>query len=122
MSAFPPPNPYFNGIIYDSAFFEIPALTLSQANAKYLKKTTPDTATAIETFSSGLQTDTISSTTALTSPTLFNKTTTGNIQIAQAQTTGTISIGGNSNRTGTIFIGGATKGNISIGNFYDSRH
>ena len=45
MSAFPPPNPY--GIIYDSAFFEIPALTLSEANAKYLKKTTPDIASAL---------------------------------------------------------------------------
>ena len=60
MSSFPPPYPYFNGITYDSAFFNPSSvLTLSQANAKFLKKTTPDIATALETFQSGIQTDLI---------------------------------------------------------------
>ena len=64
MSAFPPPNVYFNGIIYDSDYFtqSTSGLTLSQANAKYLKKTTPDTASALETFNGGIKTNTISST------------------------------------------------------------
>ncbi len=37
MSAFPPPNVYFNGIIYDSDYFtqSSSGLTLAQANAKY---------------------------------------------------------------------------------------
>jgi len=63
MSSFPPPYPYFNGITYDSAFFNpsSSALTLAQANAKYLKKTTPDTATAVETFTNGIITDTLTS-------------------------------------------------------------
>ena len=40
MTAFPPPNVYFNGIIYDSDYFtqSSSGLTLSQANAKYLQK------------------------------------------------------------------------------------
>jgi hypothetical protein len=116
MSSFPPPNVYFNGIIYDSQFFEIPALTLSEANAKYLRKTIPDTATALETFNNGIRVNDISATAVSSAQTLFNNTTTGNMQIGQAQTTGTISIGNGSNRNGTIGIGQNTKGNVSIAN------
>jgi len=63
MSSFPPPSPYFNGIIYDNSFFNVfssSGLTLSQANAKFLQKTTPDIATALETFSGGIKTNLIS--------------------------------------------------------------
>jgi hypothetical protein len=44
--------PYYDGIAYNSAFFETSGtgLTVSQANAKYLQKTISDTATALETF------------------------------------------------------------------------
>ena len=71
MSSFPPPYPYFNGIDYDSAFFgSSPSLTLSAANAKFLKKTTPDTATAIETFSNGINTAIINSTSSATNMTI----------------------------------------------------
>ena len=115
MSAFPPPNVYFNGIIYDSQFFEIPALTISQANAKYLQKTTPDIATALETFNGGIATSTMNATSATSSPTIFNNTTTGQITIAANQT-GTLLIGGSGSRTGNINIGNATRGDISIGN------
>lgn len=64
MSSFPPPSVYFNGIIYDSAYFTQSSgsgsgLTISQANARYLQKTTTDTATALETFSAGIKTNTI---------------------------------------------------------------
>ena len=43
MSSFPPPNVYFNGIIYDSAYFTQSTgsgsgLTKVQANALYLQK------------------------------------------------------------------------------------
>ena len=58
MTAFPPPNVYFNGIIYDSDYFNSSSstgLTLSQANANYLRKTTTDTATALETFTGELK-------------------------------------------------------------------
>ena len=65
MSSFPPPYPYFNGIVYDSNFFTQlstgsgSGLTKAQANALYLRKTTTDTATALETFSAGISTNSI---------------------------------------------------------------
>ena len=67
MSSYPPPYPYFNGIDYDRNFFTIistgsgSGLTKAQANALYLQKTTTDTATALETFSAGISTNTIKS-------------------------------------------------------------
>ena len=64
MSSFPPPYPYFLGIIYDSEYFNQKistgsGLSISEANARYLQKTTPDTATALETFNGGVQTTTL---------------------------------------------------------------
>ena len=63
MSSFPPPYPYFLGIIYDSEFFKQTSsgsgLSISQTNARYLQKTTPDTATALETFNGGINTTTL---------------------------------------------------------------
>ena len=55
MVSFSPPYPYFTGIIYDSAYFDSSSsLTKAQANALYLKKSSPDTATAVETFNAGI--------------------------------------------------------------------
>lgn len=107
MSAFPPPNPYFNGIIYDSAFFEIPALTLSEANAKYLKKTTPDIASALETFSGGILTNTINPT-----------TTGGTIQIGQTATNSNVEIAAQTSRSTVLHLGdgNSSSGAIHIGN------
>ena len=84
MSAFPPPNVYFNGIIYDSDYFTQSSsgsgLTKAQANALYLRKTVTDTATALETFNSGIKTDSISSlSTSSTSCTLFNDSGAGTL-------------------------------------------
>ena len=61
MTAFTPPSPYFYGITYDKAFFNQTSsgLTQAQANATYLKKSSADTATAIETFSAGIGTTSI---------------------------------------------------------------
>jgi hypothetical protein len=52
MTSSNPPYPYFNNIAYNSAFFTSidSGLTIAQANSKYLQKTIPDTATALETF------------------------------------------------------------------------
>jgi hypothetical protein len=116
MSSFPPPNVYFNGIIYDSQFFEIPALTLSQANAKYLRKTFPDTATAQETFNNGIKTNDIAPTASSLTVQLFQNSTTGNANMFNGQTSGTLTIGGNSSRTGGVLIANGTRGDISIGN------
>lgn len=53
--------PIYSGITYNSAFFveDTGGLSQAQANALYLRKTVPDTATAEETFSGGIKTDTI---------------------------------------------------------------
>jgi hypothetical protein len=64
MSAFYPPYYSFTGINFNSGFFTTPTtgLTETQANAIYLRKTTPDTASALETFTGGIKTDTIDAT------------------------------------------------------------
>lgn len=53
--------PLYSGIQYNSAFFveDTGGLSQAQANALYLRKTVPDTATSEETFSGGIKTDTI---------------------------------------------------------------
>ena len=64
MSAFYPPSYSFTGINFNSGFFTTPTtgLTETQANDIYLRKTTPDTASALETFTGGIKTDTINAT------------------------------------------------------------
>jgi len=59
-----PPDYYFTGINFNPAFYAEDAGGLSQtlANTLYLRKTVPDTATAQETFTSGIVTPTINST------------------------------------------------------------
>jgi hypothetical protein len=61
MSAYNPPT--IISTIYNPYFFAISTsgLTQGQANALYLKKTTADTATALETFSSGILSNSIGS-------------------------------------------------------------
>ena len=114
MSSFPPPYPYFNGITYDSAFFNptSSSLTLAQANAKYLKKTTPDTATAVETFTSGITTDLITSYggfggTIYTDPGVGSQT----YSTLVCQNNSTWSFGGSA---GTCNLGGLSYG-VNIG-------
>ena len=62
MSSANPPYPWFSGIQYNPSFFASSLtgdLTKAQANALYLRKTVPDTATAAETFQGGIYTDNI---------------------------------------------------------------
>ena len=63
MSSAIPPYPWFSGITYNPSFFASSTgdLTKAQANALYLRKTVPDTATALETFHCGIQTNNIES-------------------------------------------------------------
>ena len=58
MSSSNPPYPNFNGITYNRSYFSSntttsSGLTQTQANALYLQKTVADTATGVETFTSG---------------------------------------------------------------------
>ena len=53
MSSSNPPYPYYDGITYNSVFFSTESgsgLSETQANALYLRKTTTDTAAALETL------------------------------------------------------------------------
>lgn len=60
MSASNAPTYYFTGIQFNSAFYNgNETLTQSQASSLYLLKNTPDTATALETFSGGIKTNSI---------------------------------------------------------------
>jgi hypothetical protein len=108
------PYPYYNGIAYNSAFFATSGtgLTVSQANAKYLQKTIPDTATALETFQAGVQTDLIKSNggfggTIYTDPGVGTQT----YSTLVCQNNSTCSFGGSA---GTCNLGGLSSG-INIG-------
>jgi hypothetical protein len=108
MSSFPPPYPYFNGIIYDQAFFNQTSsgLTLELANTKFLKKTTPDTATALETFSGGAKTNNLDPITAG-----------GTLSLGSSGVSNVVGINTIANRSGQINIGtgNASSGQINIG-------
>jgi hypothetical protein len=113
MSSATAPYPYFNGITYNPSFFSSSStgLTQGQANLLYLKKTTADTATAIETFSGGILSNSLKTIAA-----------SDILDIATTQTSGAINIGSLPSRTGNINIGYAISAptglgyNINIGN------
>jgi hypothetical protein len=142
MSSANPPYPYFNGITYNNAYFETSGTGLSrtQATALYLQKTTPDTATALETFNTGIKTNTINAvSTSLDivanllgiNPNSGGATT--NIHTNNSSSNGTVnimgSVGGSSGRV-NVCVGsgggvtasecnistGTTIGTVSIGN------
>lgn len=137
-----PPTQYFSGIFYNPEFWTSgsTSLTQSTANTLYLRKTTPDTATALETFSGGLSTQTTTSPSLTTDVSLFQSQSSGTIRVgpnassisvhlsnidcnnntinnATSPAVGNIIIG-NSQTSGTISIGtnAARTGAITIGN------
>lgn len=57
-----PPEYYFSNINFNPAFYanEATGFTQAQANALYLRKTVPDTATALETFNAGINVNALS--------------------------------------------------------------
>jgi len=93
MSAYNAPS--FIVTIYNPAYFasNTANLTQSQANALYLQKTTADTATALETFSSGIATNSLATTSAAST-----------LDIASTST-GVINIGVLGGRSQIIHIG-----------------
>ena len=113
MSSATAPYPYFNGITYNPSFFSSSStgLTQGQANLLYLKKTTADTATALETFSGGIS-----------SNSLKTIATSDILDIATTQTSGAINIGSLPSRSGNINIGYSVSAptglgcNLNIGN------
>ena len=57
------PTYYFSGILFNNSFYQTVSygVSIGTANALYLRKKTADTATALETFSAGVQTPSIQS-------------------------------------------------------------
>ena len=134
-----PPTQDFTGIFYNSEFWttETDALTQETGNTLYLRKTTPDTATAVETFSAGVSTQSQTAPSLSTNVLLYQNQTAGTIKLgtsarsvhlsnidcqgsdinnASAPTTGAITIG--ANQTGGIIEIGknvARTGDITIG-------
>ena len=108
MTTAPPPTFYFPGIEFNPDFFEDVSSTLTkkEADARYLIKTEQDTATAIETFTGGIKTNSIEN--VLT-------TDVSNILI---NSTGNINIGTSTSRTTSypIIIGNSNNSIIRLGN------
>ena len=64
MSSDNPPYPYYPNIPFNPSFFSTDSeagITEAEANTKYLRKTAPDTATAVQTFDSGIVAPSITS-------------------------------------------------------------
>jgi hypothetical protein len=101
MSAYAPPT--YSVTPFNPAYFATPVgdLTLADASGLFLNKTTPDTATALETFTGGILTNSISpTTTASTISLISSKTGSTNadpaIAIATSDLTRTIKLGNES--------------------------
>lgn len=112
MTSSNPPYPYYNGIEYNSSFFTSntgSGLTQAKANALYLQKTTTDTATALETFNSGIKTDNIGAITT-TSSIYTDLTTSNTLNIGQGTYECNV---GNSSSTTSVGESGST---VRIGN------
>lgn len=109
MSAENPPTFSFNGIDFNPTYYinesTSSGFTQEQANDLYLQKKIPDTATALETFTGGVKTNSIEN--VLT-------TDISNILI---NSTGNINIGTSASRTtaNPIIIGNATNSIIRLG-------
>jgi hypothetical protein len=125
MSADFPPEYYFTNINFNSAFYEPSStgFTQEEANLLYLRKTVADTATAIETFSAGVLTDTLNPITAGSNLTIGSSITAEDVFLGQNITSGDIYIGVNATattgRSGTIHIGDGNNiasGTIHINN------
>ena len=105
MSSQPPPTYEFTGIDYNPQYYNTVAssgITETQANNLYLRKTIADTATAVETFSTGIKTNSIDANVAATTLNIGTNAT------------GAINIGTSGSRTGTLTIGNSSSCNYLI--------
>jgi hypothetical protein len=117
--------PLYSGIQYNSAFFveDTGGLSEAQANSLYLRKTVTDTATALETFNSGVATASVTSTSSST-----NMTIGSNLAPTQTLTlgsTGTITVNNGTLQSqslapvapaSNLIIGATSTAGINIGN------
>ena len=124
MSAYTPPT--YSVTPFNPAYFTSAASTsgisLADATALFLLKTSTDTATALETFTAGIATNSVGTTTLASNLILGSATntgtasldTTGNITIGGSQVSGTLTVGDLGTRTGAITIGGSSTSTVPI--------
>lgn len=105
MTTAPPPEYYFPGIEFNPDFFEDVSSTLTKkdADARYLIKTEQDTATAIETFTGGIKTNSIES---------VIDTDTLNIQTVSSTATNIVNVGNATTNNQTLNLNSKT---INVG-------
>jgi hypothetical protein len=126
MSSATAPYPYFNGITYNPSFFSSSTstgITQTQANLLYLKKTTADMATALETFSGGVNSssyDASDTAAGITALAIGSSVIHGNIVIGNAQTDGDIIIGASDASGATITVGTTSTATIINGTLSSS--
>ena len=117
--------PLYSGITYNSAFFleDTGGLSEAQANALYLRKTVTDTATALETFNSGVATASVVSTSSSTNMTIgSNLAATQTLTLGSA---GTVTVNNGTLQSqslapvapaSNLIIGATSTAGINIGN------
>lgn len=84
MTTTPPPSQQFSGIFYNPSFWisATTSLTQSVANTLYLRKTTTDTASALETFNGGISTQSMTAPSLTADVSLFPNQTAGTLRLA----------------------------------------
>ena len=109
MASYQPPTeklPIFDNSVFSTSVTGSSVLTVGVANLLYLRKTFPDTATALETFSAGILTSSIDV-----------QTTGSGLSLAVSSDSGVINLGTKALRSGAINIGTGAGGTsvITIG-------
>lgn len=127
MTSIPPPSQQFTGIFYNSSFWisSVTSLTQAVANTLYLRKTTTDSASALETFNGGISTQSMTAPSLTADVTLFPNQTAGTLKLATASRSvhcsnidcqGSAINNASTPAAGAITIGASqTSGTISIG-------
>jgi hypothetical protein len=111
--------PIYSGITFNSQFFDdnTGGLTQAQANALYLRKTFPDTASALETFNGGIKTDAINPTTVGGTLQIGHGSVTNNVEVAsEASRSVVLHLGDGDTSSGAVHIqnGNDTTGNVAV--------
>jgi hypothetical protein len=86
MTTIPPPSQQFTGLFYNPSFWISSTTSLTQdvANTLYLRKTTTDFASALETFNGGISSQSMTAPSLTADVILFPNQTAGTLRLASA--------------------------------------
>jgi hypothetical protein len=119
-----PPLYYFSGINFNPAFYVEQSqvgFTETQANGLYLRKTVPDTAGVLETFSNRIKTNSVDGTATNSTIRLGSNLVSGGI-VSIGSSTSTVNIKTQDGASNIVNIksGSSITGNVNIGTFSSS--